>query len=62
MVLNRSAQLLLNLKKTTKNNPLKSIQVHKKHGMLNIIKQLQHLMLCNMIYSITHDIALNEVQ
>jgi hypothetical protein len=61
MVLNRSAQLLLNLKENNK-NPLKSIQVHKKHGMLNIIKQLQHLMLCNMIYSITHDIALNEVQ
>ena len=45
------------------NNPLKSNQEHQKNlVMLNVIKQLQHFILCNMMCSITHYIALNEVQ
>jgi hypothetical protein len=35
--------------KTTTSNPKKSIQVPKKLGMLNVIKQLQHFILCNMM-------------
>ena len=47
---NGSAQVLLNLKKQQSNNPWKSIQLHQlKLGMLNLIEQIQHFNLCNMM-------------
>ena len=74
MILNGSAHVFLILKKNNKQF-LIMIKVHKKKlGMLNVIKQLQHFILCNMMWSttafvniafqcsITHHIALNEVQ
>jgi hypothetical protein len=59
MILNGSAHVFLNLKKKTTKQSLKNDPgTHKKMGMLNVIKQLQHFILCNMIcYG-----ALNEVQ
>ena len=38
--------MIIGRKKTNK----KWIQVHKKLGMLNVIKQLQHFILCNMMW------------
>ena len=53
MILNGSAHGFLDLKINKTNNPKKSTQVHKnKLGtfcMLNVIKQLQHFILCHMM-------------
>ena len=50
MILNGSAQGLLDLKKTHNKQSLKiDPGTQKKLGMLNVIKQLQHLILCNMM-------------
>jgi hypothetical protein len=50
MILNGSAHVFLNLKK---NNNKQSLKIdpgtQKKLGMLNVIKQLQHSILCNMM-------------
>jgi hypothetical protein len=46
MILNGSAHVFLNLKKQSlKNDP----GTQQKLGMLNVIKQLQHFILCNMM-------------
>jgi hypothetical protein len=48
MILNGSAHVFLNLKKnkqSLKNDP----GTQKNLGMLNVIKQLQHFILCNMM-------------
>ena len=50
MILNGSAHVFLNLNKNNKQS-LKFIQVHNQNlGMLNVIKLLQHFILCNMMY------------
>ena len=62
-------------RKKRKRQSLESVQEHKKkRGVLNVIKQLKHFILCNMMRygvlknniafqcPITHHIALNEVQ
>ena len=46
MILNGSAQVLLNLKKKTITENLSKC-AKKKLGVLNVIKQLQHFILCN---------------
>jgi hypothetical protein len=72
MILNGSAHVFLNLKKNKQQSLKNDPGAHKKLGMLNVIKQLQHFILCNMMCygaqksniaffqcSITHHIALN---
>ena len=49
MILNGSAYVLLNLKKSNKQSLKIDPGTHKKLGMLNVIKQLQHFILCNMM-------------
>ena len=49
MILNGSAHVLLNLKKHNKQSLKIDPGTHKKLGMLNVIKQLQHFILCNMM-------------
>ena len=45
MILNGSGHVFLNLNKNNKHQ--------KKLGMLNVIKQLQHFILCNIIQLMT---------
>jgi hypothetical protein len=50
MILNGSAaHVLLNLKKPTNNPYTIDPGTQKKLGMLSVIKQLQHFILCNII-------------
>jgi hypothetical protein len=49
MILNGSAHVLLNLKKFQQTIPKNDPGTQKKMGMLNVIKQLQHFILCNII-------------
>ena len=49
MILNGPAHVLLNLKKPNKQSLKIDPGTHTKLGMLNVIKQLQHLILCNMM-------------
>jgi hypothetical protein len=51
MILNGSAHMLLNLRKKTNNKQSLNIYpgMQTKLGMLNVIKQLQHFILCNMM-------------
>ena len=87
MILNGSAHGFLDLKINKQTLQIDPGTQKKKLGMLNVIKQLQHFILCNMMCygalksnidhglrpfsalvniafqcSITHHIALNEVQ
>ena len=70
MILNGSAYVLLNLKKSNKQSLKIDPGKHKKLGKLNVIKQLQHFIECDiMCYGALksnidrgrHNIALNEV-
>ena len=50
MILKGSAHVFLNLKKKPNKQSLKNDPgTQKKLGMLNVIKQLQHFILCNMM-------------
>ena len=49
MTLNGSAHVLLKLKKKPKQFLKIDPGTQKKLGMLNVIKQLQHFILCNMM-------------
>ena len=63
MILNGSAYVFLNLKKKQNKQSLKNdLGTQKKMGMLNVIKQLQHFILCKLMCYEAHHIALNEVQ
>jgi hypothetical protein len=49
MILNGSAHVLLNLKKSNKQSLKIDPGTHKKLGMLNVIKQLQHFIECDIM-------------
>jgi hypothetical protein len=50
MILNGPAHVFLNLNKNNKQSLKISPDTHtQKMGMLNVIKQLQHFILCNMM-------------
>jgi hypothetical protein len=49
MILNGSARVLLNLKKSNKQSLKIDPGTQKKLGMLNVIKQLQHFIECDIM-------------
>jgi hypothetical protein len=49
MILNGSAHVFLNLNKNNKQSLKIYPGTQRKLGMLNVIKQLQHFILCNMV-------------
>ena len=49
MILNGSAHVLLNLKKSNKQSLKIDPGTQKKLGMLNVIKQLQHFIECDIM-------------
>jgi hypothetical protein len=49
MILNGLAHVFLNLNKNNKQSLKIYPGTQKKMGMLNVIKQLQHFILCNMM-------------
>jgi hypothetical protein len=53
MILNRSAHVFLNLNKNNKQSLKIYPGTQRKLGMLNVIKQLQHFILCNIVQLMT---------